>query len=233
MNDATNDATDATPQPAPPAGAAGGTTSTGRPVPRGRLVLLRHGETQWSRDGRHTGLTDIALTERGEELARRTRPLLDRFDIVTTLCSPLERARRTAELVGLRVDAIDENLVEWDYGSAEGRTTAQIREELGYDWTIWEDGVTAGETPGETIEDVSARARAVIDRALPDLEHGDVALVAHGHLLRVLAATWLRQAPRFGAHLLLDAGSVSALGYERENPAIEEWNTRAEHLPQD
>lgn len=192
-------------------------------------MLLRHGETEWSKAMKHTGLTDIDLTSRGEELAVRTRPLLKRFRFAAVYVSPLRRAQRTAELVGLKDAVVERNLLEWDYGGYEGMTTAEIREQLGYDWSVWEDGVVRGETPGETIEQVAARARAVIDRVTPDLENGDVALVAHGHLLRVLAATWLRQGPRFGAQLILDAGSVSALGYERDNPAIEEWNTRAEH----
>lgn len=204
-------------------------TTPGRPIPEGRLVLLRHGETEWSKAMKHTGLTDIDLTPRGEELAVRTRPLLRRFRFTAAYVSPLHRARRTAELVGLKDVTIERNLLEWDYGGYEGMTTAQIREQLGYDWSVWDDGVVAGATPGETIEQVSARARAVIDRVTGDLEHGDVALVAHGHLLRILTATWLRQGPRFGSQLILDAGSVSVLGYERSTPAIEQWNARAQH----
>lgn len=205
------------------------TGPSGRPVPVGRLVVLRHGETEWSRAGRHTGLTDIPLTPRGEDLARRTQPMLAGYDFALVWTSPLERARRTAELVGLKATGVDPDLVEWDYGGYEGLTREEIRERVGYAWNVWTDGVAPGEgdhaSPGETVEQVAARARAVIDRALPTLEAGrDVALVAHGHLLRILTATWLRQPPRFGAQLLLDAGSVSVLSHELEQPAIMLWN---------
>jgi probable phosphoglycerate mutase len=194
-----------------------------RVVSDGRLVLLRHGETEWSKSGRHTGLTDIPLTEHGEQLASAAGKVLTSYRFVLTLSSPLQRARRTAELAGLTPE-IDADLLEWDYGAFEGLTTPQIRAELGYDWTVFENGVPPGETPGETVEEVAARASRVVHRAVAAMAEGDVALVGHGHCLRVLATVFLRQEPRMGAQLLLDAGSVSVLEFEREAPAIRVWN---------
>lgn len=198
-------------------------------APQGKLVLLRHGETEWSRTGRHTGLTDIPLTAHGEELARAAGELVRDYDFGLVLSSPLQRAARTAELAGLDAE-IDPRMVEWDYGGYEGRTTKDIRAELGYNWSVFMHGVVRGETPGETVEEVAARASRVLTRVLPAMATGDVALVAHGHYLRILAAVFLRQAPRFGASLLLDAGSVSVLGFAREQPAILAWN-HGPHLP--
>ncbi|WP_417564742.1 histidine phosphatase family protein [Microbacterium sp.] len=191
--------------------------------PAGKLVLLRHGETEWSKAGKHTGLTDIPLTARGEDLARAAGSLVRGYTFGLVLSSPLQRARRTAELAGLH-PAIDPLLIEWDYGGYEGRTTREIRAELGYNWTAFTHGVVRGKTPGETVEEVAARASRVLTRVLPAMEHGDVALVAHGHYLRILTAVFLRLAPRFGAAITLDAGSVSVLGFYREQPAILAWN---------
>lgn len=191
--------------------------------PQGKLVLLRHGETEWSRIGRHTGRTDVPLTPHGEELARAAGELVRGYDFRLVLSSPLQRARRTAELAGLQAD-IDPRLVEWDYGGYEGRTTKDIRAELGYNWSAFTHGVIRGETPGETVEEVAARASRVLTRVLPAMADGDVALIAHGHYLRILAAVFLRQAPRFGASITFGAGSVSVLGYDREQPAILAWN---------
>lgn len=191
--------------------------------PSGKLVLLRHGETEWSRQGRHTGLTDIPLTPRGEALARNAGRLVAGYDFSLILTSPLQRARRTAELAGLHAE-VDPLLVEWDYGGYEGRTTRGIRDELGYNWSAFTHGVIRGRTPGETVEEVAARASRVLTRVLPAMAQGDVALIAHGHFLRILTAVYLRMAPRFGAQLTLDAGSVSVLGYYREQPAILSWN---------
>jgi broad specificity phosphatase PhoE len=216
-------------------GAYGGEVETLDPLPdhpapdnpQGKLVLLRHGETEWSRSGRHTGRTDIPLTPRGEELARLAGALVTGYDFRLVLSSPLQRARRTAELAGLQAD-VDPLLVEWDYGGFEGRTTKDIRAELGYNWSAFTHGVIRGETPGETVEEVAARASRVLTRVLPAMVEGDVALIAHGHYLRILTAVFLRQAPRFGAAITLDAGSVSVLGFTREQPAILAWN----HGPQ-
>ena len=192
--------------------------------PTGRLVLLRHGETEWSRDGRHTGRTDLPLTANGERDAGLLAPRLARFDLALVLCSPLTRARRTAELAGLD-PVTDDDLVEWDYGGYEGRTTSEIRESLDDPgWTVFDNGVVPGDTPGETVEEVAARASRVLTRVAEPLCRGDVALVAHGHLLRILTATYLRQDARFGAHLLLDAGAVCVLDHERDVPAVRAWN---------
>ena len=193
----------------------------------GRLVLVRHGQTQWSHTGRHTGRTDVPLTPDGERDARALAPRLAAFDLVAVLSSPLARARRTAELAGLDPVA-DDDLMEWDYGGYEGLTTPQIREHLGDpSWTVFDDGVVAGDSPGETVEEVAARASRVLERVAEPLRGGDVALVAHGHLLRILAATYLRQDARFGANLLLDAGALCVLDTEHGVPAVRRWNETA------
>ena len=191
---------------------------------QGSLVLLRHGETEWSRAGRHTGRTDIALSARGEQMSAKIGELLKGRTFSLVLISPLQRARRTAQLSGLVDAQIDENLMEWDYGGYEGLTTNEIRERVGHQWTVFEDGVIPGATPGESIEVVAARCRKVIDRATPYLASGDVVLVGHGHCLRILAAVFLRQELRFGSQILLDAGSVSVLRRQREIPVIDSWN---------
>ncbi|WP_392542139.1 histidine phosphatase family protein [Oryzobacter telluris] len=196
------------------------------PTDRGSLVLVRHGQTEWSRTGRHTGRTDVPLTPEGERDAAALAAPLAAFDVGLVLTSPLARARRTAELAGLTATEVDPDLLEWDYGGYEGRTTTEIRETLGHDWTVFDDGVVPGATPGETVEEVAARASRVLARVEPVLAERDVVLVGHGHALRVLSATYLRQEPRFGAHLVLDAGSLCVLGREREQPALLAWNAR-------
>jgi broad specificity phosphatase PhoE len=199
----------------------------------GELFLLRHGETEWSKSGRHTGLTDLPLTSYGEQQARSAGAVLEhlrpggRFALV--LVSPLQRARRTAELAGLsdRTSAaveVDEDLVEWDYGAYEGLTTPEIRDQGHPGWLIFTDGVPAGATPGESLEEVAQRGRRVLARARPALEDGDVALVGHGHALRILACDWLGRSPDLGQQLLLGAGSVSVLGEEHDVPAIRHWS---------
>lgn len=204
------------------------TVSTTREIPAGRLLLVRHGMTEWAKSGQHTGLTDLPLLPEGEAAATASAPMLDEFEIVSAFVSPLQRARRTAELIGVTSPRVDPDLVEWDYGGYEGLTTPQVRERSGDpDWTVWNSGVLPGDTPGETIEQVAARARAVIDRAAPDLHRGDVVLIGHGQMLRILASVWLRTDLRFGAQLPFDAGSLSVLGYEREAPAIRRWNMPA------
>ncbi|MGH3786661.1 MAG: histidine phosphatase family protein [Pseudonocardiaceae bacterium] len=198
----------------------------------GELVLVRHGETEWSATGQHTGVTDIPLTPDGEIQVVQLRPLLDghRFGLVLT--SPRLRARRTAELLSWPGPEVEPDLAEWDYGGYEGRTTAEISAELGRSWRIWTDPVPAGATPGETPEQVAQRADRVLARVRPTLQAGqDVALVGHGHDLRVLAARWLGLQPQAGALLALSAGSVSGLGYEHDRPVIVYWNLSATTLP--
>lgn len=191
--------------------------------PPGQLILVRHGETAWSVSGQHTGRTDVPLTEQGRAQAETLRRALTGFDIQRVLSSPLSRAEDTAHLAGFSPE-VDDDLLEWDYGAYEGLTTSQIRAERKDDWTVFADGVPAGATPGETVEEVAARASRVLAHVLPDLLHGDVALFGHGHALRILAAVFVRQEPRFGASLLLDPASVSILRWERETPAIGRWN---------
>lgn len=214
----------ARPSPGPGPGAAGPTS--GPAVPTGRLVLVRHGETSWSRTGQHTGLTDLPLLPEGERAAAALAGVLAGMTFAHVRCSPLRRARHTAKLAGLEVSELDADLVEWDYGGYEGRATADIRAELGYPWTVIEHGTVPGATPGETVEEVAARASRVLDRVWPVLLDGDVCLVGHGHALRVLTAVYLRQAPRFAAHLTFDVGSVAVLGHHHEAPVIEAWNRR-------
>ncbi|MEU4825973.1 histidine phosphatase family protein [Actinomadura citrea] len=194
----------------------------------GELILVRHGETEWSRARRHTGRTDLPLTPRGEEQARALRGALDGRTFARTLVSPAERARRTAELAGLRTDEIDPDLWEWDYGGYEGVSTRAIREERP-GWFLWDDGVVPGDAahPGETVEQVGERADAVLARARPLLAGGDVALVAHGHVLRVLTARWLGLEPARGRLFALDTGTVSALGSEHDRPVVSAWNVPA------
>ncbi|TDD79681.1 histidine phosphatase family protein [Actinomadura darangshiensis] len=192
----------------------------------GELILVRHGETAWSRARRHTGRTDLPLTGRGEEQARGLRGALDGRRIGRTLASPAERARRTAELAGLRVDETDPDLWEWDYGGYEGVTTDAIREERP-GWFLWDDGVIPGDAdhPGETVEHVGERTDAVLARVRPVLADGDVVLVAHGHLLRVLTARWLGLAAAQGRLFALGTGTLSALGTEHGRPVITVWNS--------
>lgn len=198
---------------------------TGAPtVPAGRIVLVRHGKTEWSESGQHTGTTDIPLTGQGEADAATLADRLSAYDFGLVLSSPLQRARRTAQIAGYSPE-IDDSLVEWDYGHYEGRTTKEIREDLGYEWTVFEHGVIPGASPGETVEEVAARASRVLLRAAPVLVSRDVLLFGHGHALRILATVFLREQPRFAARLLLDAGSVSVLEHEREQPAIRLWNS--------
>ena len=198
----------------------------------GELVLVRHGETEWSRTRRHTGVTDVPLTEAGERQARALGPMLAARQFVAVLVSPRERARRTAELAGLGATAVLEDLVEWDYGGYEGRRTVDIQEEreaAGQErWVLWLDGVPLGDTPGEDAAAVGRRVDRVLDGVRAQLRSGDVAVVAHGHLLRVLAARWLGLAPELGSAFVLDAGSVCELGTEHDLPAVLAWNLPAE-----
>ena len=195
-----------------------------------QLILLRHGETEWSRDHRHTGRTDVPLTTRGEEQARLLAAELDGRRLSLVLVSPALRARRTAELAGLSAGEVrpelDPDLWEWDYGGYEGVTTARIREDRP-GWYLWRDGVVPGDAdhPGETAEQVGARVDRVIGRVRPVLAGGgDAAVVAHGHVLRVLTARWLGLPPADGRLFRLDTGTVSVLGFEHGEPVILRWN---------
>ncbi|MDX6230638.1 MAG: hypothetical protein QOI76_4028 [Frankiales bacterium] len=188
------------------------------------VVLLRHGDTLWSIARRHTGLTDLPLTPEGEEQARHAARLLAGHPFALVLASPLQRARRTAELAGLTPVVTDDRLVEWDYGAYEGRTTAEIRADEGADWSIWAAAVRPGATPGESLQQVGQRAQGVLSRIRQALEEGDVAVVAHAHLLRILTACWLGLDPGAGARFVLGAGAVSVLGEEHGTPVITRWN---------
>lgn len=199
----------------------------------GEIILLRHGETEWSKSGRHTGRTDVPLTAEGEARARMAGEALSGRKIFTAWSSPAARARRTAELAALPVQGTDPDLWEWDYGGYEGRTTKDIqRDRPG--WYLWSDGVIPGGPdgfPGESVEQVGERCDRVIARVKPlvlpgspDALEGDVALVAHGHVLRVLAARWLGLPAAAGADFILDTAAICALGFERERPGIALWN---------
>jgi broad specificity phosphatase PhoE len=193
----------------------------------GDLILLRHGETEWSLAGRHTGRTDIPLTGHGEVAAAALAPLLARREIVATFTSPARRAVSTAALAGLTHTKPDPDLWEWDYGGYEGLTTPQIRQARP-GWYLWRDGIIPGnaEHPGETVEQVGERVDRVLARVAPRLADGDVALVAHGHVLRVLTARYLCLEPADGRLFRLDTGTVSTLGAEHAEPVIMSWNVR-------
>jgi len=186
------------------------------------IWLVRHGETEWSRSGAHTGRTDLPLTAAGREnaaaLGRYLAGYLGGRQFSLVLCSPMERARETCRLAGFGDAARTEpNLCEWDYGDFEGRTTAEIQKEIP-GWSLWVSGVRNGETIGQ----VAARADVVIARALQ--ADGDVALFAHGHILRILAARWLGLAGDAGRLFALGTAALSSLGYERETRVITRWN---------
>ena len=183
------------------------------------IVLIRHGQTEWSANGRHTSTTDLPLTPRGEEQARALAPALAERKFVAVLSSPRTRALRTAELAGLEVTDVDDDLVEWDYGAYEGRTTADIHTD-DPDWNLWTDGAPGGESPRQVAE----RLDRVLDRARALLCDGDVALVAHGHALRVAGARWIGLTAAGGGLLRLDTGTLSALGFEHGRPVLNRWN---------
>ena len=185
-----------------------------------RLLLVRHGETDWSSARRHTGKTDVPLNADGEAQARALTGHLPLDGVVQVWCSPMGRAQDTARLAGLAVDRVDPDLVEWDYGTAEGRTTAEIREEHP-GWDVWTHGVQ----DGEQVYEVGARVDRVIAEAAEVT--GTVVLVAHAHVLRILAARWIGLTAVEGRHLVLDAASWSLLGWERETPVLEHWNVAA------
>lgn len=191
------------------------------------LWILRHGETEWSRSGQHTGLTDIPLTERGEDQARAAAPKLAdvHFDLV--LSSPLKRARTTAALAGFEHPEIEPNAVEWNYGDYEGVAGQDIRAQRP-GWLIWNDGVPNG----ETLDEVGARADKVIARVLSPQTSGpmkgrvvdNALVVAHGHFLRILAARWLELSATNGRHFVLETAGIGQLGWDKKTPGIAKWN---------
>jgi broad specificity phosphatase PhoE len=206
----------------------------------GELILVRHGQTEWSAAGRHTGRTDIPLTPKGESGAAALAPMLaralDGTRVAAVFTSPAQRAVRTAELAGLGTPGQpgsaggpapkqDPDLWEWDYGGYEGVTTAEIQRERP-DWSLWRDGVIPGdaEHPGESVESVGERVDRVLKRAEPLLADGDVVLVAHGHVLRILTARYLTLPPADGKLFRLDTGTMSSLGAEHAEPVILSWN---------
>ena len=182
------------------------------------IWLIRHGETEWSRTGQHTGRTDLPLTARGFEEAEAAAAMLSGRSFAMVLTSPLRRARETCEIAGYAARAVVEPLcMEWDYGDLNGLTRAQIKETYGPDWNIWDGPVPNG----ETLEEVAARARRVLDR-LPD--SGDTVIFAHGHFLRILTATYLGLPPAIARHFALRTADVSVLGRDYDSPAIVRWN---------
>jgi broad specificity phosphatase PhoE len=186
-----------------------------------RIYLVRHGETEWSLSGQHTGRTDIPLTENGRRVATRLQPELASVDFALVLCSPLQRARETCEIAGLGERAeIDRDLLEWNYGEYEGLTPAQIHA-TSPGWMIFRDGCPGG----ETSSDVGARVDRVITR-VREVEARAVAIFAHGHLLRVFAARWIGLPAAEGSHFLLDTASLSVLSHYRGIPALKQWNAK-------
>jgi len=182
------------------------------------IYLLRHGETEWSLNGRHTGVTDIPLTENGRRIARLLQPILAKEKFALVLTSPLQRARETCELAGLAPRAtVDRDLMEWNYGEYEGLTTEEIRKTKP-NWSVFRDGCPGGESPGE----IGVRADKIVMKIRA--ADGNVALFSHGHILRVLAARWINLAAGYGEHFLLDTATLNVLGYYRESSAFKIWN---------
>ena len=186
-------------------------------APAPELWLVRHGETEWSRDGKHTSTTDLPLTEVGEAAACELAPRLADVEFDLVLTSPRQRARRTAELSGFADAEPDEDLVEWAYGDYEGITTPEIRETVP-GWTVW----THPSPGGESADEVSARLDRVVERARG---HRRTLVFAHGHSLRVLTARWLEQSATEGRFFRLDVSTISVLGFERETPVLLKWNS--------
>ncbi len=209
------------------AGTQPGASAAVDPAPERRqqlVVLVRHGETEWSRAGRHTGRSDIPLDSEGVAQAGWLGQMLREWRFSCVLVSPLRRARSTCEIAGWAGQAqSDPDVQEWDYGVYEGRTAEEIQEERP-GWTIWRDGVVGG----ETIDDVSRRAELVVARVRK--VSGDVAIFAHGHFLRILAARWCGLPPLAAEHLAFSAGAVSTVGWDRGSPIIWRWNDTS-HLP--
>jgi broad specificity phosphatase PhoE len=183
-----------------------------------KIYLFRHGETEWSLNGQHTGVTDVSLTEKGRTDARLLQPILAKQSFALVLTSPLQRARETCELAGLgQLAQVDADLIEWNYGEYEGLTTRQIRSTRP-DWSLFRDGCPGGESPGQ----VATRADRVVTKVRAS--EGDVALFAHGHILRVFAARWINLSVSCGERFLLDTATLNVLGYYYEIPALKVWN---------
>lgn len=186
--------------------------------PSQQIYLVRHGETEWSLTGQHTGITNIPLTDNGKKVARLFEPFFKEVNVALVLTSPLDRAQTTCELAGLKSRAeIDPDLMEWNYGEYEGLTTLQIHAQVP-GWMLFRDGCPGGESP----EDVFSRVDRVIAK-IRSIE-GDVVLFAHGHILRVLTARWLELSIMAGSHLMLDTATLSILSYYQGIPAIKRWN---------
>jgi broad specificity phosphatase PhoE len=191
----------------------------------GEVVMVRHGATGWSAAGRHTSYTDVPLTDEGERQARALGTALAGRRFVAVLSSPRQRAWRTAELASLAATAVVDDLAEWNYGRYEGSTTAEIRRHRP-GWDLWTDGCPDGESPAQ----VAVRADRVLARVGPLLAGGDVALVGHGHALRVVAARWIGLPPSAGGLLRLGTATLSTLGHEHERQVILHWNLPAAAL---
>ncbi|WP_432825390.1 histidine phosphatase family protein [Dactylosporangium sp. CA-092794] len=185
----------------------------------GEIVVVRHGQTEWSANGRHTSTTELDLTPMGVAGAKSLSRALANRRFVAVVSSPRVRARRTAQLAGLTVTAIDEDVAEWNYGDYEGLTSTEIHAQHP-GWDLWTDGGPGGETPGQ----VGDRIDRFLSRMRPTLVLGDVAVVSHGHAARALAARWLEQPLTFGAHLTLGTATVSVLGHEHGVPSLRAWN---------
>jgi probable phosphoglycerate mutase len=198
----------------------------------GDLLLVRHGETEWSLSGQHTSWTDLPLTRHGEEQAASLAPLLAGRTFALVLTSPLARALRTAELAGLPGAVPEPDLHEWDYGAYEGVTTIEIHRTRP-DWFLWDDGVPPGPDghPGESPEEVGRRADRVLARVAPALADGDVVLVAHGHFLRALTARYLGLPASQGRLFQLATGTVGRLSTEHGRPVVAEWNSPGTSVP--
>jgi broad specificity phosphatase PhoE len=186
------------------------------------LWLVRHGETEWSLDGRHTSWTDIPLTDRGRERAKWLRTVLSNKKFAAVFVSPRRRALETCEIAGFsEVAVVDDDLQEWDYGESEGKTTQQMRQLHGSQWSVWTSPIVGG----ETVEHVGERADAMIRKALATAPSGGaVALFAHAHILRILAARWIGLPAVAGQYFQLGTGSISVMGFERETRVISRWN---------
>ena len=191
------------------------------------LWLVRHGETQWSLDGRHTSWTDIPLTAHGRQRALELRDFLAGRKFAAVFVSPQQRARETCDIAGYGdIAVVDDNLQEWNYGESEGKTTAQMREIHGQNWSVWTDPIIGG----ESLEQVGERADAMITKSLASAPSGGpVALFAHAHILRIFAARWIGLPASGGRLFGLGTGSVSGLGFERETRVISKWNRSFEN----